>query len=282
MVNLATFYADDHIGRLFGVSDKYSKHHSGVDINGWAGGTSIPSFVAGTIAATGSTSNFGNWVSVRFVDDGVVRFASYCHERTRPRFKIGDPVKLGADVGPLGDTGYSDGNHLHAMVSSAANPELYRGVIDPLPFILAARGGGGGGGGSTHTRKDTSMTTLYGAKQPATITKADLDFLNSLPTSGPLVVRDGLGVYALCGDSPGTLANVQLTQLDKLGNEWAADHTGFLPASYGVDQGVRWLEWPVFVARLRAYLTPLTAGGSAPIDYAKVGQAARDAIVKPA
>ncbi len=143
------------------------------------------------------------------------------------------------------------------------------------------------------------MTTAYATKVPVGVPQTDLDYLGGLLSSGPLVTTTNTGIYALCGDSPGTLANVQLTQLDALGNAWAADHTGRLETEFdGLDlgKGVRWLAWPHFMATVRAYLTSTsrtpdgTPGTFTDADRARLdavptaeqnGQAARRQIVAP-
>lgn len=104
------------------------------------------------------------------------------------------------------------------------------------------------------------MTSLYMAVPPATVSEADKEFLSSLVSSGPLTLTPKVYVIALCGDSPNTRANVQLTQLDKLGNQWAADHTGtWTPGA--IDKGGRLLSWQHFIATLKAYMTPTISGG---------------------
>jgi len=120
------------------------------------------------------------------------------------------------------------------------------------------------------------MTTLYVSQIPATIAPADLSFLNTLVNTGPLVTKAGLYLIALCGDSPGTKANVQLSGLDKLGNEWAADHTGTIDGVDGVTikKGGRVLSWPHFVATLRAYLAPLSvSSGGGSTDFSSLVEA---------
>lgn len=147
-------------------------------------------------------------------------------------------------------------------------------------------------------QESASMSTAYATKMPPGVSKGDLDYLRGLLSSGPLVTLDNTPLFALCGDSPGTLANVQLTQLDKLGNAWAADHTGRLEKELdgmALGKGVRWLAWPHFMSTVRAYLTPLSATPAAPggtftaSDRARLdavptaeqnGQAARSAIFK--
>jgi hypothetical protein len=158
MLTNAQFYADSHLGRRFGISDDFSGHHSGQDVNGWARGTLIPSFVSGTVADKGSQPhNLGNWVSVRFISAGRTYYAGYCHLNTlfgTPA--VGTKVAIGGVIGQLGTSGYSTGPHLHAMVTTSANTEAYQGLKDPLPYMIASRssGGGSGSGGGSINEED--------------------------------------------------------------------------------------------------------------------------------
>jgi hypothetical protein len=163
MLTNAQFYSDSHLGRPFGITDAFSGHHSGQDVNGWAAGTRIPSFGAGEVVRRGTQPlNLGNWVTVKI---GAGDYIHYCHLRELTSApKVGTTVRIGDDVGPLGNTGYSFGAHLHAMRTNNSNPEIYSGLKDPLPLIRASRTGGGGGGGSS-TTKGMDMSTIIKVKK---------------------------------------------------------------------------------------------------------------------
>lgn len=103
-------------------------------------------------------------------------------------------------------------------------------------------------------------------------------FRQGLPDADPRVAKikgylggdgvknfsSGVSVIALVGDSPGTPANVQVTQSDSRGNEWAADHSG----SWGnIQQAARRYELDEFLALCDAYLT------RSPVDTTGVGLA---------
>jgi hypothetical protein len=160
MLTNAQFYSDSHLGRPFGITDAFSGHHSGQDVNGWAAGTRIPSFGAGEVVRRGTQPlNLGNWVTVKI---GAGDYIHYCHLRELTSApKVGTMVRVGDDVGPLGNTGYSFGAHLHAMRTNNPNPEIYSGLKDPLPLIRASRTGGGGGGGITpQIESENEMSTI--------------------------------------------------------------------------------------------------------------------------
>lgn len=158
MTTVAEFYSNPHIGLRFGV--KNANHtsaigHSGQDINGWREGTWIPAFSSGRVVnkvPDGGAFNkrdLGNFIVIESVIGGVRYFVTYCHLASfggTP--EIGDPVVFGQGVGPIGNTGYSFGTHLHAMMSTTSMyPTTRVNLVDPLPFIYAARAGTAGGGG---------------------------------------------------------------------------------------------------------------------------------------
>lgn len=151
---VSEFYADSHIALPFGTIDKLHTFHSGQDVNGWREGTPIPSIAKGRVVMRGSDpTDLGNFITIRAYEGNTTKLRpermSYCHlkefDASTPR--VGDVVELGGYVGPLGNTGYSTGPHLHLMVSlTSDDPRTRAGIIDPLPYILAARSAKPAGG----------------------------------------------------------------------------------------------------------------------------------------
>lgn len=110
-----------------------SQFHGGVDLVG-VGGTAVCSVCDGTVVnsriitdKSNKTWEWGNYVSVR-ASDGTVIY--YCHLASRS-VKNGDKVKKGQRIGIMGNTGYSDGAHLHFEVrrsNKAINAAEYLGI----------------------------------------------------------------------------------------------------------------------------------------------------------
>lgn len=154
MGTIPEFYADEHIALPFGVIDGLHTFHSGQDVNGWREGTPIPSIAKGRVVMRGSDpSDLGNFITIRAYDGNTNNLRpermTYCHlkEFDASAPKVGDVVAKGGYVGPLGTTGYSTGPHLHLMVSlTSDDPRTRAGIIDPLPYILAARSASTAGG----------------------------------------------------------------------------------------------------------------------------------------
>ena len=72
----------------------------------------------------------GNYV---VVDIGHGRYAFYAHMQPDSlKVKLGDTVKTGQVLGLLGNTGNSDGAHLHFHVMDGPSPLLSNG----LPFVF--------------------------------------------------------------------------------------------------------------------------------------------------
>lgn len=113
--------------------------HLGTDIAN-AEGTPIWAASSGTVAQAACTSSD---CTVREVGDGcgwTVRIdhgggiaTRYCHLRDRPLITAGDTVSGGQQLGDMGSTGHSTGDHLHF--------ECYTGgfTVDCEPF-MGARG----------------------------------------------------------------------------------------------------------------------------------------------
>lgn len=69
--------------------------------------------------------------------NGFVTKYMHMYENSR-RVEVGDTVKQGQIIGIMGNTGNSDGTHLHFQI------ELYGEVVDPLQYVSAKHPRGGG------------------------------------------------------------------------------------------------------------------------------------------
>jgi hypothetical protein len=104
------------------VFDNKGEFHGGVDIAAPAN-TAIYSAYAGTVYATNSSGpspgshNYGNWVCIKSKIGGKEFLHLYGHMITEPMVKAGDTVKAGQQIGKVGSTGDSTGNHLHYEIT---------------------------------------------------------------------------------------------------------------------------------------------------------------------
>jgi murein DD-endopeptidase MepM/ murein hydrolase activator NlpD len=86
----------------------YNSSHEGVDFAAY-GGTAVYAPAAGTIAIAEPLTVRGNAI---IIDHGLGIYSGYYHLSSLS-VSAGDPVQPGQQVGAVGTTGFSTGNHLH-------------------------------------------------------------------------------------------------------------------------------------------------------------------------
>lgn len=144
---IVDFFTGTHVGLAFGVVNKHHKNgHSGQDYKNWSAGTTIPSPVAGTVSAhifdnpdrpdRPNHKDLGNVIVV----ETEIGWFSFCHLESFDGVPaVGSAVAVNTDLGPVGNTGFSKGNHVHVMFSRTSNNPITRhGIEDPAPVIAAA------------------------------------------------------------------------------------------------------------------------------------------------
>ncbi len=167
---LLEFYDPANWGAGFRQVDAaHPNGHNGHDIHGHEAGTWIPAVMPGVVVYKGYDPTYGNVVTVR---SGDVRLY-YCHQLNDAGLDVGTEVDFFAGVGPLGSTGYSTGPHLHLGASlSADRPALYRGLVDPKPYIQAALRQAGGTQPAVSGEEEFDMLTETQAYQLDQVYKA--------------------------------------------------------------------------------------------------------------
>ncbi len=112
------------ISSTFGYRTFDNSFHKGMDFAAPAG-TPIYAADAGTVVIAGYSSSAGNWVVISH-GDGLT--TKYMHMVSTPYVSAGDYVSRGQNIGAVGTTGNSSGNHLHFQVEvngTAVNPASY-------------------------------------------------------------------------------------------------------------------------------------------------------------
>lgn len=99
-------------------------HHKGLDIAAPAG-TPVLSMAAGTVVRADKSSSYGNVVYVDHGDGVVTRYA----HQERLDVEEGQRVVRGQQLGTVGSTGRSTGNHLHLEVRVSGK------AVDPQDFL---------------------------------------------------------------------------------------------------------------------------------------------------
>lgn len=98
--------------------------HTGIDM-ACATGTNIFASLSGTVAYTGYSSVYGNYVIINHFDGYQTLYA----HMSKILCKKGDYVNQGTRIGLVGNTGYSTGPHLHFSVYKNGK------LVDPLILL---------------------------------------------------------------------------------------------------------------------------------------------------
>ncbi len=112
------------ISSTFGYRTYDNSFHKGMDFAAPAG-TPIYAADAGTVVIAGYSNSAGNWVVISH-GDGLT--TKYMHMVSTPYVSAGQYVSRGQNIGAVGTTGNSSGNHLHFQVEvngTAVNPASY-------------------------------------------------------------------------------------------------------------------------------------------------------------
>lgn len=106
-----------------GLPDGASKYHEGIDIAA-PKGTGVLAALSGKVAYTGNSSAKGNYI---IIDHGTGLQTEYAHLNSID-VRGGQNVAAGQQIGTVGSTGISSGNHLDFRMKENGT------YIDPLKF----------------------------------------------------------------------------------------------------------------------------------------------------
>ena len=124
-----------HFGKIRTIRGKKTNPHRGTD---WAAkrGTPIPAVSSGTVKLVQFSEVLG-WVLVQtvFGKDKKTKYVGYCHMDTKPTLKVGEKVKMGQEIGKIGNTGFSSGPHLHATLSPSVKGVFSGTVLDLYKYL---------------------------------------------------------------------------------------------------------------------------------------------------
>ncbi len=118
-----SYISSEFGGRNHPITGKWQSGHKGIDI---ASGKGNPILAAksGTVVKSYLSSSYGNYV---VISHGGGLMTAYAH-MSRRMVSVGDTVAAGQQIGTVGSTGNSTGNHLHFEVyvnGSVVNPRNY-------------------------------------------------------------------------------------------------------------------------------------------------------------
>lgn len=148
--------------------------HGGIDI-GANRGTKIPSPVSGTVDAISTNSGYGNLLVLKDKDS---YFHYFGHMQKKPTLHVGDSVSKGQEVGLVGSTGKSTGNHLHYEVRKPNRSD----TIDPDSYLESYFNKGGSGSGLVSPYRNIGKEKFNpnGPKGGGDSTIIDIKILESL------------------------------------------------------------------------------------------------------
>ncbi|MEK5645944.1 MULTISPECIES: peptidoglycan DD-metalloendopeptidase family protein [Paenibacillus] len=113
-----------------GFKIRWGKQHAGVDIAapGDSTGLGIVAFMPGTVTFSGVRGGYGNCI---MIDHGGGLVTLYGHMQSPSPLSVGEQVEAGQLIGKIGNTGSSQGAHLHFEIRINDSP------VDPLPYLMA-------------------------------------------------------------------------------------------------------------------------------------------------
>ncbi len=159
--------------RIHPVSGKPS-FHGGIDI-GAKGGTKIATPVSGKVTRSEYAGSYGNLLVLKDKDGYYHYFA---HQQKKPSLSVGTKVTRGQQVGIVGTTGSSTGNHLHYEVRKPNNSN----TVNPDSYLESYFKKGGNGSGLVSPYKDIDKEKFdkNGGKGGGSDPSIDINILESL------------------------------------------------------------------------------------------------------
>ncbi|MFS0643663.1 transglycosylase SLT domain-containing protein [Siminovitchia sp. 179-K 8D1 HS] len=110
----------------FGDTRGRSVPHKGLDFANGRQGDPVKALRGGKVLTATYSKSAGYWVVVQ-QDDGTV--AKYMHMQKGLNVKAGQTIKAGQQLGRVGNTGQSNGAHVHIQIEQNGK------AIDPLPYM---------------------------------------------------------------------------------------------------------------------------------------------------
>lgn len=115
------------------MGPRWNKQHAGIDIA--AGGT-VPIVAAadGVVSRSYYSSSYGNVVFISHSIDGQLYTTVYAHMSSR-QASSGQVVSKGQQIGYMGNTGHSYGQHLHFEVHKGPWNAAKSNAVNPLNYV---------------------------------------------------------------------------------------------------------------------------------------------------
>ncbi|MFE6467095.1 peptidoglycan DD-metalloendopeptidase family protein, partial [Bacillus subtilis] len=113
---------------------RWGTTHFGVDIA--QAGSDVPIYAAasGTVYSSRYSSSYGNVIFITHNINGQTYQTVYAHMSSR-KVQTGDRVEQGQRIGTMGNTGESQGQHLHFEIHKGLWNAAKTNAVDPTPYI---------------------------------------------------------------------------------------------------------------------------------------------------
>ncbi|MEH7444607.1 peptidoglycan DD-metalloendopeptidase family protein [Bacillus sp. JJ1122] len=122
-------------GRLSsGLGTRWGEFHAGIDIANKASGVPVVAAADGVVIRSYYSSSYGNCIFVAHSINGQVYTTVYAHMSSRIA-SSGQVVNKGQQIGVMGNTGQSFGQHLHFELHKGEWNAAKSNAIDPIPYL---------------------------------------------------------------------------------------------------------------------------------------------------
>lgn len=122
-------------GRLSsGLGTRWGEFHAGIDIANKASGVPIVAAADGVVIRSYYSSSYGNAIFIAHSINGQVYTTVYAHMSSRIA-SSGQVVNKGQQIGVMGNTGQSFGQHLHFELHKGEWNAAKSNAIDPIPYL---------------------------------------------------------------------------------------------------------------------------------------------------
>ena len=123
--------AAGYVSSRFG--SRWGRNHNGIDI-AKSGTVPVVASAAGVVSRANYSSSYGNVVYINHYIDGQVYTTVYAHLRSM-NVSAGQSVKKGQQIGLMGNTGRSFGQHLHFELYVGGWTASKSNVVDPMKYL---------------------------------------------------------------------------------------------------------------------------------------------------
>jgi murein DD-endopeptidase MepM/ murein hydrolase activator NlpD len=117
-----------------GFGPRWGTFHYGIDIAKRGSNVPIWAAASGTVSQAYYSSSYGNVIFVRHSIDGKTYTTVYAH-LTSMQVSAGQRVSQGQQIGTMGNTGMSQGQHLHFELHTGTWNGSKSNAVNPIPYL---------------------------------------------------------------------------------------------------------------------------------------------------